>query len=387
MILFALLIGCQNKNPLSLENKNINNKAQIDSISENVEVEIHARVDTSKNKIKEIAILWIEYLNSNPDIVSDNKFWNTEEKRLYNDFDFSRQLLYQFPSEQLLKYYKPKILSLEKEGENYAIRTIFSAEDQEPQYSKSNPWCITKLYAVKEENEWKLKNALPIITEDWNKEKVGKINFIFPASHKFDRVLANKANDFCNQITKEFNFQEWEQFDFYITQNGDDLGKLLNFDFFFAGYTTGIGMYENRILLSGIGSEFYPHEFIHLILPKFDRHPLIEEGFATWKGGQGGKSFEESAERLANELTQNSEVKFLDVLEKKWGWQNAAFYTSGAILCQAAYNKGGVDLVNSLLQIENNEDQLIEHICKLLEIREEDFDDFWREEVLKFTSI
>ncbi|MBK6836366.1 MAG: hypothetical protein IPG89_19730 [Bacteroidetes bacterium] len=79
---------------------------------------------------------------------------------------------------------------------------------------------------------------------------------------------------------------------FYITDSGDDLGKLLNFDFFYAGYTTGIGMNDNRMLLSGQGSEYYPHEFIHLIVPKYERHWMIEEGFATWKGGTMEKTFE-----------------------------------------------------------------------------------------------
>ncbi|MDZ7615195.1 MAG: hypothetical protein U5K51_16980 [Flavobacteriaceae bacterium] len=96
--------------------------------------------------------------------------------------------------------------------------------------------------------------------------------------------------------------------------------------FSFAGYTTGIGLNEKRILLSGFGSAYYPHEFIHLILPDFDRHALIEEGFATWKGGQGGKTFEESAKLFANELAKNDAVAFSDVLDRKWGSQYAAFY-------------------------------------------------------------
>ena len=32
-----------------------------------IEVEIHGRVDTLKNEIREIARLWTNYLNSNPD--------------------------------------------------------------------------------------------------------------------------------------------------------------------------------------------------------------------------------------------------------------------------------------------------------------------------------
>ncbi len=82
---------------------------------------------------------------------------------MYRDFDLSRSLLFQFPSNQLLRHFKPKILSIEKEGEHYGIRTIYSAEGLEGEYRKSNPYSIQKIYAVKENNEWRLKNSLPIL--------------------------------------------------------------------------------------------------------------------------------------------------------------------------------------------------------------------------------
>ncbi len=237
-----------------------------------IELTIHARVDTSKSEIKQVAMLWINYLNAIPDSLYDNPYWNSAEKLKFKRFDLSMEHLYQMPASQLLRYYKPTILSIEKEGDNYGIRTIFLADGLPEEYRKSNPWCITKLYAVKENGDWKLKNALPIVTENWNKKTLGKITFIYPPHHKFNKVLAKKASLFCDKISETFEFDEWKPFDFYITNSGDELGKLLNFDFFFASYTTGIGMNDKRILLSGLGSEYYPHEFIHLTVPNQDRH-------------------------------------------------------------------------------------------------------------------
>jgi hypothetical protein len=352
----------------------------------NFDVTIHSRVDTTNIETKEVANLWINYLSSKPDSLTDNPYWNNAEKIKFRNFDFSVPYLYQFPSNQLLNYYKPTILSIEKEGDYYGIRTIFAADGLQGEYRKSNPWCITKLYAVQENGEWKLKNALPIITENWNKKTIGKITFIYPPSHNLDEELAKKASRFCDEITEEFQFPQWKPFDFYITKSGDELGKLLNFDFSFAGYTTGIGMNENRMLLSGLGSEFYPHEFIHLIVPDIDRHGLMEEGFATWKGGQGGKTFEESANILANEIYLNQTITFTDILNKKWGWQYAAFYTTGAIFFKAAYDKGGIVLVKKLLETPNDNEKLIQTICSLFEIEKNEIDIFWRSEVLKFKT-
>lgn len=349
-----------------------------------IDVAFHSRVDTSNNEIKAIAALWVNYLNSQPDSLYNNPYWNDAEKTQYKRFDFSIPYLYQLPSQQLLNYFKPTILSIEKEGEYYGVRTLFSAEGLEGAYRTSNPWCITKLYAVRENGEWRLKNALPVITEKWKRTTVGKIIFVYPPHHEFDHDLATKANEFCNKLSREFKFTEWKPFEFYIAESGDEMGRLLNFDFYAAGYTTGVGSNDNRILFGGTGSEYYPHEFIHLIVPKQERHGLAEEGFATWKGGQQGKTFEESAALLANELAKDDTITFDDVIKKTRGWQYAAFYTTGAVFCNAAYDKGGIELVKKLLEIPRDDEKLVATICSMFEIKRKDIDAFWRSEVQKF---
>lgn len=351
-----------------------------------IDLTIHSRVDTSKQEINEIVTLWTNYLTSKPDSIYDNPYWNEAEKNKFKDFDMTRQFIYQFPSQQLLNYFKPTILSIEKEGDNYAIRTLFAAEGLKGIYRRSNPWCITKLYAGKENNQWKLKNALPVLTEKWERKTVGKITFIYPHSHQFNDTLAQKSNEFCNRIATEFQFPDWQPFDFYITDSGDELGKLLGFDFFFTGYTTGMGMNDKRILLSGFGSEWYPHEFIHLIVPNNERHGMINEGFATWLGGTMEKSFDERAKILAMQIARNDTITLLDVLNKKWGWQYAAYYTTGAIFCKLAYDKNGIAGVKKLLDIPPDNEKLSETICTLFKIDKTDLDKFWRTETLRYLN-
>jgi len=354
------------------------------ALGQQATITIHARVDTTKKEISDIAALWTNYLNSQPDSIYDNPYWNDAEKKLYRDFDLSRIFIYQLPSKQLLNYYKPTILSIEKERDHYAIRTIFAAEGLEGNYRQSNPWCITKIYAIKENNQWKLKNALPIVTQHWKRKTVGKITFIYPPQHIFNDTLAKNATEFCNRVTKEFQFPEWKPFDFYIAENADELGQLLNFDFFFAGHTTGLGMNANRILLGGFGSEWYPHEFVHLLVPDKERHGLINEGFATWQGGAMEKTFEESANILASQIAIHDTVTFRDILNKQWGWQYAAYYTTGAIFCKLAYDKGGITAVKKLLEIPPDNGKLIDSICTLFGIGQNDLDKFWRTETLRY---
>ncbi|HRF99484.1 MAG: hypothetical protein U0W65_05040 [Bacteroidia bacterium] len=347
---------------------------------------IHSRVDTTKQETKEIVAVWTNYLFSNPDSICDNPCWSEEDKKKYSDFDFTRKFIYQLPSKQLLNYYKPTILSVDKEGDNYAIRTLFNAEGLEGDYNKSNPWCITKLYAIKENNKWKLKNPLSILTQTWKRKTVGKINFIYPPDHQFNEILGYKANDFCDSIALKFQLPDWKPFDFYVTKSGDELGKLLGFDFFYTGYTTGMVMNEERILFSGFDSEWYPHEFVHLVVEIKKRHEMIDEGFATLLGGAGEKTFYESAKYFAQQLAKNETVKFDDILNKKWGWQFSAYYTTGAIVCKLIYDKNGITSVKKLLDTPPDNDVIKQTICKLLKIKTKDLDKYFRTETLKYLN-
>ena len=81
-----------------------------------IDVTIHSRVDTTQKEIKEVAVLWTNYLNAKPDSLYDNPYWNNAEKVRFNSFDLSTPYLYQFSSKKLLNYYKPTILSISIRG-------------------------------------------------------------------------------------------------------------------------------------------------------------------------------------------------------------------------------------------------------------------------------
>jgi len=348
-----------------------------------IDITVHNRVDTTKNKIKEIVALWKNYLNSKPDSIYDNPYWNEAEKEKYKDFDFTRQFVYKLPSDKLLNYYKPTILSIVKKNGGHAIRTLYYAEGLKENYRKSNPWCITEIYAVKENSKWKLKNALPLITNGWINKPVGKINYIYPPGHCFNDTLAQKAMHFCNKVTKKFNLPAWQPFDFYVTSNPDKLGELLGFDFFFVGYTTGMAWKRKRILFSGIGEEFYPHEFMHLILPEANRHKIIEEGMATWQGGANDKTFNENAKILAFEISKNDSITFSKILKQNSGG-DVIFYTTGAIICKKAYKKNGAKAIKKLINTPNDDERLRKSLCDIFDVDKKNLNKFIKKEIFLY---
>ncbi|MGL5889845.1 MAG: hypothetical protein ACRC3B_08165 [Bacteroidia bacterium] len=351
----------------------------------NIPITIHSRVDTSDVEVKKIVTLWSDYLRSNPDSVYDNPNWNSEEKKQYADFDLSRAFMYPVDANKILNYYTPTILSVEKEKEHYAIRTLFIAEGLQDDYKRSNPWCISKLYAAKENGNWKLKNALSIITKDWKRNAVGKITFVYPPHHQFNLQLAKQANQYCIALTQKFRFDNWQPFVFYVTDSPDEMGRLLNFDFYFTGYTTGLSMRENNLMFTGSGSEYYPHELTHMIFPSNKKHSLIDEGFATWQGGSQNKSFAQNAAALALAVSKNDTVNFNDVLSRSWGYTCNAYYSTGAILCKKAYETGGIEALQLLLKTPDDDNLLIQNLCQVFSIPENELDQFWRKEVLLYT--
>ena len=345
---------------------------------------LHGRVDTTNPEVMEVVQLWLNYLASKPDSICDNPFWNEAEKRNYKEFDFAQESLFQFDSRQLLNYFKPTILSVEKVEQSYAIRTIFFADNVEGESRKSNPWTIFRIYAVKEFGDWKLKNPLSIHSRNWKRIKAGKITYIFPSTHWYSYVYAEKAVHFCDSIAEKFEVGEWEPFDFYITESADELGELLGFEFFFPGFTQGRGMYDRRILLSGKNSEFYPHELAHMVLGGQNQHQFVNEGMATWIGGVAELTFEDAARNLAAAVQKEPQVRFINMLSRKWGRQHHALYVSGAIFCKLIYEKKGLEGLNALMNSSASDMELFSTLCKTLGIKEKDLNDYWRAEVLKY---
>jgi hypothetical protein len=349
-----------------------------------IDLEVHARVDTSQREVKEVVELYTRYLSSSTDSVYDNPYWNSEEKKRYEDFDFTAKFMYQIPSQQLLRYYKPTILSVEKEGNEYVIRTLFSTDKVKGTTSMPNPWCITKVYAAQENGTWKLKNGIHNLTKNWQRKTVGKITFIYPPEHRFNDSLAQEANIFCANLADKFQLSGWQPFDFYIAKDPDQMGALFGFDFYYAGYTTGVGMNSNRMLFSGMDSEWYPHEFVHLLVENKPRHKIIDEGFATWNGGAKKLTFDENTKILAAQLNKNNKVTFTDILDKSWGWQYNAFYTTGAIICQSIYQQKGLAGITALLNTSVDDSTFMDELCKLYGIPKNELNNYMRKEILKY---
>lgn len=351
---------------------------------------ISSRVDTNSKDVKAIVQLYENYLNSRPDSIYDNPYWNTKEKLLYEDFDFSRESIFQggMSPSRLCQFYPPFIMSVEPLGEKYQIRIMYSSATIEPKYAGSKVWCIQKLNAIKENENWVLENLVVELSKKWETKKLGRIEYIYPSTHNFDVEEAKQSISFCADIIKRFNPTYNDSFRYYVSSSIDDMGLLENFDYYFVGSTTGKA--REGMILTAKGNEFYPHEFVHQLLP-FNplRGELINEGLATFLGTKN--NVEEYKIRYLGKLAFDlknvrEKVNFKSVVSQEMrfnGYQTS--YPGGAAICELVFNHSGdqglIQLVKGNTSDYDNIMLTVRNITKLTNV---EVVKRWEEVVLQY---
>ena len=156
---------------------------------------ISARVDTSNVEVKKVYHLYKDYLNSKPDSIYRNPYWNDKENERnlnvgYFRVDRAAENMYSsMNAEKYHSYFKPKILQIDLvESGRYLIKTIFSYNTSDKDYVKHSVPYITRLYGVKNLNgDYKLENAISFDTRKWKKYNYKYINYVVHPFCTFQR--------------------------------------------------------------------------------------------------------------------------------------------------------------------------------------------------------
>jgi len=354
-----------------------------------IKVLVSSRVDTSSKEVKAILNLYQNYLNSRPDSIYDNPYWNKKEKELYEDFDFSRASMFQggMTADQLSRIFVPFIMSVEPIGEKYQIRIMFSSSTTDPQYAGAKVWCIQKLNAIKENKNWVLENLIVELSQKWKTKMVGHIEYVYPPTHYFEIEQAKLSEQFCNELINRFNADYNNSFKYYVTSSIDDMGLLENFDYYFVGITTGKA--RKDMILTAKGNEYYPHEFVHKFLPENqNRGYVIEEGLAVFLGTKIIiEEYENLLSKLANDLKGSSDkINFKSVVaqEVKFnGYQTA--YPAGAAICELVFNKTGDEGLLLLMQANTTDyNSIISEVMNITKLTLDDLIKECNEIILKY---
>ena len=372
-----------------------------------IDLPITVRVDTTDVDIKAVYDLWRKFLSSNPDSAIDSSLWNQKELKRYSDPYAARSWIYN--SERIIKSFPPLLLSIEKEGKFYAIRTLYYSEGLEEPYKGSNPWALQTMYAKKvkikikkddkekkidtlpqgkrvgyqskmpdslskkkDSTEYRLYDPLHVITDNWDKRRMGPIDYHFPHDYFFDRAVGLRMTKFIKHLRKKYDLPKVSPIEFYITRHQDEIAAAAGLGFML-GPSAGRSNTPNAQVFSSLASEWYPHEIKHVLFRDFKQHFILNEGIATYLGGSMNRPFDSLAVDLAQFFYSNDTITFQQILDSPYlEGSTVTYYTVGAVLCKMAYQEGKAEKVKELLSSGVSDAELYKTIERVLGINKQD---------------
>lgn len=346
-------------------------------------------VDLDNNadaNIKKVFECWSGYLESNPDSLYSNPYWNTADKQKYASYDLLKSEGWLSPGLYGFKL-KNLVISITPMGDSYQVRSIFYHISQA---GGLYVMAITNVMAKQDENgEFKLHNWLEHHTRSWYKRKVGVIDYCFYPSYPFNISEAEKANKLISNFKEKFDIQI-DHVEYYIAENCDDIMRLKGFD-----YVIGMGdnfhnlcgfydRYNNIIYGNAKKGECYEHELTRLINNFFPKaHGMFLNGLSEYfneDGIQLGLPHIEHLKRMDDYL-ENNQLLNLNDLTSFYQMDNitSPHYMLGLIICHLTIEKGGLVLLKKGMNYGSSDDDLYRFLDKELGIKREDINKKFRE--------
>jgi hypothetical protein len=324
---------------------------------------------------------WRAYLTTPLDPKGWSPYWSAADQRAWPIFDLTRPIAYQG--------FHPTVLEIAPAGpatvDTYVVKTLFSAVAAEN--SEVRPLALTRVYAVLEGGEWVFTNVLPRLTRSWPRRHVGPITYVCSPEHAFDRSRAEHAARFADSLAAAFEVPKLRHLDYYVTDAPEEMFRIMGLDWTVSG-AGGYAYYENRQIFVGspASGEAYLHELAHVVLaplaPASRQHDTMAEGLATWTGGSLGKDYPSLMRDYAGYLRAHPEVTLDSVLAPQD--YDQGLRPAGAVLCQMAHERGGLQAIRQLLASGRSDEELKHTLETVLGMRWPQLAQAWRARVLSF---
>lgn len=347
--------------------------------SDNIEIFLSGRVDTTNTEIHQIYDLFKTYLQTRPDSIRINPSWNISEQS--NGLKGNVALFYTpfynlgADPKTIFSIWKPFILSIEpKSKEKYLLRVALVKSENEPDKILT----IINVNAIYENDRWVLQNTINDVIGNWNTRQFKYLKYHFPSEYLFNEKLAEKSINYCDSIAEILKISTVDTFSYFICNNADQMGQLFGYEFYYLNYTTGLTIKWRNEIYSSQNSEFYPHEFMHMLFSSLNNDSInyiIEEGLACFFGELGTEKYTTQISRLAKDYLANKPTYTIDNLlnnSSSWnGYQTA--YPTGSILAEIIFEKSGYEGLRKLIQSNTMNDSdiytAIRQITKLSKVQ------------------
>lgn len=323
---------------------------------------------------------WEDYLLNEPGRLWPNPQWSSDEQDAWFAYDLTAGLAYHGAPATVVD-----IRPAAPESEEYVVKTLFARTD--PEMGHARPVALTRVYAAREGGRWVFGNAIHRLTSDWERTRIGPIEYVTPPGQPPDRTRAERLLSFADSIAVEFNVPQLDELTYYVAESPEDLHRIMGVDWTFGGLGHGYAILANQLLLSGdpaFGDE-NRHELVHIllepILAEGQAHGLVWEGVATWYGGSSGRSFDELVEEYSSYLSERPGLTLDTILDDNVpdrGWNVA-----GAVLVDLVFEDGGIERVQELLRSGRSNSDLRRAASRILGLPWDEVVARWRERILR----
>lgn len=297
-----------------------------------------------------------------------------------------------FYEPRFFKKHKPMIVAVYPQGQDTIVKLNFIRVDSAGIATNM----ATVNFGVTEQDGYLfLTNMVLLNSKDWVNIDFGNITYIYPPAHQFSQEKATEMEAFNQKLSSLFKIDPL-QFRYFITNSNIELYRLWGFDYAYDMFnmdtTGGVSTVYSKIIYSGNGSEYYPHELVHLYVFSWmgneysQSHDWFSEGIATYLGGSRGKELDWHLAVLKNYLDSipKPDLSEMFELKQKIGNSTNLNYAVGGLLCKLAYEKGGMPAVKELLSSGQSNADFYRGVEQVLGVSKEDFGDFVYQEVEKY---
>lgn len=351
------------------------------------EISVNIGLDTVSLEKNKIVKLWNNYLKSNPDEINNNPNWCENDKIKYKSYDLLKSEGFLSPS---LYYFElnNKILSISKTENDYIIKSAFYDRETFDIYA------ITNVVATKINDIFYLTNYQPKLIKDWQTRTVGNIIYHFYPEYQFNEEKAEQANAYLNKICSVFELKP-EKINYFVCRDCEDIFKVKGFDYVLSmGNGTECGFfdtYNNIIYATALAGENHQHEITHFINNYFpNANELLLTGLSAYWGDENahkGKPLLYSIKRVNEYLKNHPEI---DLNKPNEFWkldeETNPQYVTGAIICDIAFEKGGINTLKHFLNNSKSEEEFLLFIEKELRVKKGDLNKTIRQRIEKISK-
>lgn len=361
--------------------------------SDSIAISLSGRIDTSDANINQIYHLFKTYLETRPDSIRFNSNWNKVEqsKGIEGNIALFYTPFYNLGADPqtIFSIWKPFVLSIEaKSSEKYGLRIALIKDTDEPDKILT----ILNLNAIKEDGRWVLQNTINDYLQSWNRKQYKYINYYYPSTYKFKEALAEKSIRYCDSVAKILDVNVVDSFTYFICDNTDEMGQLFGYDFYYLNYTTGLTIKWRKEIYSSKNSEFYPHEFMHMVFCSINNDSInyvIEEGLACFFGEYNTEKYTSQIYKLAQDYLSNKPTYTLDNLlnnSASWnGYQTA--YPTGSILAEIVFDKRGYEgLKELILSNTKSQDDIYKSLISITKLSKTQLEKEFRKKLKSYSN-